>query len=160
MWSEGEYHERSMKPKQKPRILIVEDNIHNHDLYREVFEKAGFEVTLRENADGFFLEEVANVVKPDIISMDLMMGKDGEATQYDGFEALEQLKHDLRTHEVPVMILTSFFEERKVRRAKELGAVDFIALPGQSISKLPEHYLRYLKDPQHYKPIHTIFQEV
>ncbi len=147
-----------MKPKQKPKILLVEDNKHNHELYRDVFEKAGFEVTLRENADGFFLEEVANVVKPDIISMDLMMGKDGEATQYDGFEALAQLKGDLRTHEVPVIILTSFFEESKVRRAKELGAVDFISIAGQSIPKLPEHYLRYLNDPKGYKPIHTIFK--
>lgn len=148
-----------MKPKQKPKILIVEDNKHNHALYRDAFEQAGFEVTLRENADGFFLEEVANVVKPDIISMDLMMGKDGEAAQYDGFEALAQLKGDLRTHEVPVMILTSFFEESKVRRAKELGAIDFIALPGQSMAKLPLHYLRYLNDPKHYKPVHTIFRE-
>jgi CheY-like chemotaxis protein len=148
-----------MRPKQKPKILIVEDNKHNHELYRDAFEKAGFEVTLRENADGFLIEEVANVVKPDIISMDLMMGKDGEAAQYDGFEALELLKHDLRTHEVPVIILTSFFEESKVRRAKELGAVDFITLPGQSMAKLPEHYLRYLEDPKHYKPVHTIFRE-
>jgi CheY-like chemotaxis protein len=147
------------KLQQKPKILIVEDNTLNHELYRDAFEGAGFEVVLRENADGFFLEEVANVVKPDIISMDLMMGKDGEAAEYDGFEALARLKGDLRTYDIPVIILTSFFEEGKVRRAKELGAVDFISLPGQSMAKLPGHYLRYLKDPKHYKPVHTIFKE-
>ena len=79
------------KLAQKPTILIVEDNEHNHKLYRDVFERGGFEVTLRENADGFLVEEVANL-NPDIISMDLMMGKDGAATERDGFDALEQLK--------------------------------------------------------------------
>ncbi len=142
----------------KPKILIIEDNVHNHDLYRDVFERAGFEVTLRENADGFLAEEVA-VLLPDIISMDLMMGKDGEATERDGFDALELLKGDLRTHAIPIIVLTSFFEESKVRRAKELGAVDFISIPGQTISKIPLHYLQYLENPKHYIPVHSIFKE-
>ena len=146
------------KQPRKPKILIIEDNVHNHDLYRDVFKQSGFEVTLRENADGFLAEEVA-VLLPDIISMDLMMGKDGAATERDGFDALELLKGDLRTHTIPVIVLTSFFEESKVRRAKELGAVDFISISGQTISKIPEHYLRYLESPKDYKPVHSIFKE-
>jgi CheY-like chemotaxis protein len=146
-----------MKPKPKPKILIIEDNKYNHDLYREVFERAGFEVVIHENADGFFPETV-NEIKPDIISMDLMMGKDGVATERDGFESIEMLKSDLRTHDIPVIVLTSFFEESKVLRAKKLGAVDFISFAGQTPSKIPDHYLRYLKDPKHYKPSHPLFK--
>jgi CheY-like chemotaxis protein len=91
--------------------------------------------------------------------MDLMMGKDGAATERDGFEAIEKLKADLRTAEIPIIVLTSFFEESKVRRAKELGAVDFISVTGQSIQKIPEHYVRYLKDPKHYRASHPIFKD-
>lgn len=144
--------------KKKPKILIVEDNKHNHKLYRDVFEKAGFDVTLCENADGFFAEEAAKIA-PNIISMDLMMGKDGHPTERDGFTAIEYLKSDMRTHTIPIIVLTSFFEENKVRRAKKLGAVDFITVSGQPISKIPHYYLRYLKDPKHYKPSHPIFRE-
>lgn len=145
-----------MKPK--PKILIIEDNKHNHELYRDVFERVGFEVFLHENADGFFPEEV-NAIKPDIISMDLMMGKDGVATERDGFEAIEKLKGDLRTVDIPIIVLTSFFEESKVRRAKELGAVDFISVTGQKIQKIPERYMEYLKDPKHYKPSHPLLRD-
>lgn len=142
----------------KPKILIIEDNKHNHDLYRTVFEAIGFEVVLHENADGFFPEEVSSI-KPDIISMDLMMGKDGAATERDGFEAIEKLKGDLRTNEIPIIVLTSFFEESKVRRAKELGAIDYINVAGQSIKKIPEQYMRYIQDPKNFTPSHPIFRE-
>ena len=147
-----------MNPHVKLKVLIIEDNTNNHELFRDVFTRGGFEVLLRENADGFFIDDVA-AFKPDIISMDLMMGKDGEATERDGFDALTQLKGDLRTHEIPVIILTSFFEEGKVRRAKELGAVDFISVPGQSMARIPDHYMRYLRDPKRYQASHPLFRD-
>ena len=144
--------------KRVPTILIVEDSESTRALCRDAFGLHGFKVVLRENADGLFSREVS-IIAPDIISMDLMMGKDGGATEKDGFEALQELKADPLTHDIPVIVLTSFFEEGKVRRARELGAVDFISSAGQSMQKIPEHYLRYLKDPKRYMPSHPIFRE-
>ena len=141
----------------KPRILIIEDNKHNHALYRDAFEKVGFDVELLENADGYFSDAVS-VSNPDLISMDLMLGKEGGIPERDGFEAIEVLKHDLRTAEIPVFVLTSFFEEKKVLRAKELGAVDFISLTGEPISKIAAHYMKYWNDPKHYIPSHPLFR--
>lgn len=145
------------KHKKTPTILIVEDNVNNHPLYRDAFEKSGFKVILRKNGDGFFADEVSEM-KPDIISMDLMLGEGGAPTERDGFEVIEALKADLRTYEIPIIVLTSFFEEGKVKRAKELGAVDFLNISGESIDKVPRHYLRYLKDPKHYQPSHPLFR--
>lgn len=136
---------------------MIEDNENSHQLYRDVFERSGFEVILHENADGSFIEQVSNIA-PDIISMDLMLGKDGAPTKRDGFEAIESLKSDPRTSDIPIIVLTNFFQEKKVRRAKEIGAVDYINLAGQSIQKIPLHFLRYLKDPKHYKPSHPLFR--
>ena len=144
--------------KHNPKILIVEDNKSNHQLYRDVFEQNGFEVTIRENADGAFVDEV-DALRPDIISMDLMMGKDGTATERDGFQAIEVLKFDSRTKKIPVIVLTNFSEETKIQQAKELGAVDFISVPGQTIQKIPEHFMRYLENPKRYKSSHPIFRE-
>lgn len=140
-----------------PKILIVEDNTFNHDLYRDAFEGVGFEVSIVEGADAHFVEYVATQ-KPDIISMDVMIQEREAGSAPDGFAALARLKLDERTRDIPVMMLTSFFEESKVARAKELGAVDFITLPGQSMTKIAEHFLAYLKHPKHYQPSHLAFK--
>lgn len=145
--------------KHKPKILIIEDNKHNHKLYRDVFERAGFEVLIHQNADGYLAEGV-DKIKPDIISMDLMIGAEGsEQPERDGFQAIEALKGDLRTHEIPIMVMTSFSEESKARRAKELGAVDYMSLPGHSITKIPHFFMEYLKDPKRYKASHPLFRK-
>ncbi len=144
--------------KEKPTILMFEDNEQNQKLYYDAFSAKGFDVSFRRNADGIFVDEVADFA-PDIISMDLMMGNANDSGELDGFFALERLKANPRTEKIPVMILTSFFEESKVRRAKELGAVDFFSTPGQTIHRIPEYFLRYLEKPKRYKPSHPIFRE-
>jgi CheY-like chemotaxis protein len=141
----------------RPKILIVEDNEFNHKLYRDAFERAGFEVTIFQNADGFFADLVAEL-NPDIISMDIMIGLHGKAAERDGFEAIEALKADLRTHEIPIFVLTSFSSEEKVKRAKELGAVDFISTPSQVFTRIPDYFLHYLNDPEHHTPVHQFFR--
>jgi len=142
----------------KPKILMVEDNEYNHKLYRDVFEKAGFEVVIFQNADGTFAEDVAEL-SPDIISMDLMIGLGGRPAERDGFQAIEVLKSDLRTHEIPIFVMTSFFAEDKVKHAKELGVVDFISVPGQTFTHIPDCFLNYLQDPKKYEPIHEMFRD-
>jgi CheY-like chemotaxis protein len=146
-----------MGQTKQPKILIVEDNVHNHDLYKDAFERIGFEVVITPNADGYFIDMV-NELRPDIISMDLMIGNSGAVAEREGLEAIELLKNDLRTHDIPIIVLSNFFEEGKVRRAKELGAVDYINLGGHTMSKIPEYYKKYLDDPKHYKPAHELMR--
>ncbi len=146
-----------MGQTKQPKILIVEDNVHNHDLYKDAFERVGFEVVITPNADGYFIDMV-NELRPDIISMDLMIGNSGSVAEREGLEAIELLKGDLRTHEIPIIVLSNFFEEGKVRKAKELGAVDYINLGGHSMAKIPEYYKVYLDDPKHYKPVHPLMK--
>lgn len=138
---------------------MVEDNEFNHELYKDAFTFVGFDVTILPNADGPFVDTVATL-KPDIISMDIMMGKDGIGAVHDGFSALELLKDDPRTADIPVFMLTNFYEEGKVERAHELKAADFINLAGQKIQRIPEHFLRYIEDPKHYEPVHPMFKNI
>lgn len=146
-----------MNTKHKPLILIVEDDINSHQLYRDVFEKNGFAVTLRENADGDFINDVINI-SPDIISMDLMLG--GLDIKQDGYGAIKELKAEARTNKIPVFVMSNFFEDNRVQLAKEVGAVDYINLTGQTIKNIPSHFLRYLEDPKHYKHSHPLFKEL
>ena len=145
-----------MSAKKQPRILIVEDNVNNHELFRAAFEGEGFEVVISQNGDGDFAAEVAGI-KPNIISMDLMLGSPNVDLVRDGFDTLELLKSDDRTKDIPVFILTSFFTPDKVQRAKELGANDFISLPGHAMGTIPDFFLQYLKNPKKYHPVSPVF---
>lgn len=141
----------------KKKIFMVEDELNNHQLYRDIFGTSGFEVVIRKSADGNFVNEVADY-QPDIISMDLMIGKEDKVPERDGFEAIALLKTDPRTKAIPVIVLSNFFQDEKVQRAKELGAVDFLNIQGQTVSKIPEHYTRCVADPQNYRSSHPAFR--
>lgn len=144
--------------KKSPRILIVEDDTNNHPLYRSAFEKAGFDVLICQNAEDDFTGEVAHF-KPDIISMDLMIAKEGREIEHDGFAAIEVLKADERTKEIPVIVLTNFGEAKKVEQALKLGVVDFINLQGQSLASIVGDFKKYVDDPKHYRPSHQSFRK-
>lgn len=136
---------------------MVEDNRNNHLMFTTAFEEAGFDVTIAQNAEEGFVDDVA-ALKPDIISMDIMIGKSGADLKVGGLEALEMLKNDERTKDIPVMMLTNFFEDSKLASSKELGAVDFLTLQAIEIKKLPEHFKTYLKAPRRYKSVHPAFR--
>lgn len=146
-----------MFKKHPPKILIVEDNVNNHQLFTKAFEASGFSVVICPYVDEGFIEDVVGI-QPDIISMDIMIAGPNPALSHDGLSAIEFLKADERTRDVPVMVLTNFFEETKVAAAKENGAVDFINLQGHSISAIPRIFKKYLEDPKHYIPSHPVFR--
>ncbi|MEK7639345.1 MAG: response regulator [Patescibacteria group bacterium] len=145
--------------KDKPKILIVEDNESNHPLFRESFEQAGFDVIISQNADGEFAEDVA-ALKPDIISMDIMIGKLGVAIQRDGLQTIQLLKSRKETKHIPIIVMSSLYEEGKVRQAKALGAADFVNLQGHAITRVPDIFKKYLTHPDQYHPTHPIFREM
>lgn len=135
---------------------MVEDNKNNHLLFTKAFEDAGFEVMIAQNAEVGFVDLVTNF-KPDIISLDIMIGKSGADLKVGGLEALQMLKEDERTKRIPVMMLSNFFEEGKVGRAKELGAVDYLSLQSGSITTIPDYFKRYLQNPKKYVPLNRTF---
>lgn len=142
--------------KKKPAILIVEDEKYNHALYEKAFNDVGFAVTILDSADGDFMERVVEAT-PKMISMDLMIGVGPNSR--DGFEAMEILKSDERTKDIPIFVLTNFFQEDKVARAKELGAVDYINVQGQPLPKIAAQYKQYIDNPRKYKATHPLFHE-
>ena len=144
--------------QRKPTILIIEDQLNNHQLFIDAFEQAGLEATIRQTADGNFAGEVADL-QPDVISMDLMIAKIGKEAERDGFEAIDLLKSDPRTSNIPIIVLTNFFEERNVEKAKELGALDYINLQGLSLPQIAKQFKQYVDSPKHYQPSHPIFRD-
>jgi PAS domain S-box-containing protein len=88
------------------RLLLVEDDETTRGMMRSMLERDGWGVT--EAADGE--EGLARLGEPlpHVILLDLMM------PQMDGFEFIARLRHEERTRNVPVVVIT----------AKELTAED------------------------------------
>jgi two-component system, cell cycle response regulator DivK len=81
-------------------VLLVEDDREGRRMYADWLRGAGFRVLEAHN--GFQALERAFEMAPDIIVADLNI------PGIDGFELTRRLKHDSRTHDVPVLAVTGY----------------------------------------------------
>src|SRR5215475_8253999 len=80
-------------------VLIVEDNLKNRKLVRDLLQFHGY-VTL-EADDGEAGIQLACEHTPDLILMDIQLpGVDGQT-------AMQSLKHDARTADIPIIAFTA-----------------------------------------------------
>ena len=97
------------------KALVVDDDPEVRSLVSLFLEGHGWET--REGEDGD--EAVALAVHdcPDVIILDLMM------PQKDGFEAFKELREDMRTRHIPVVMLTAVndFDLGEVHDAESIG---------------------------------------
>ena len=102
-------------------ILIVEDNVKNLKLARDVLEQSGF----RTLESGTAEEALALVATnpPDLILMDI------ELPGMDGFEAVERLKGNPATAEIPVCAVTAFAMTDDRDRCLKAGFDGYVSKP-------------------------------
>jgi two-component system, cell cycle response regulator DivK len=107
----------------KGRILVVEDNMDNYELVRYVLERAGYDVFLAVNGrDGI---DAARAQKPNMILMDLGL------PEMDGWNAIEKLKADEETKNIPLYALTAHTLPNDRKRALEAGCDGYVVKPIQ-----------------------------
>ena len=99
------------------RVLYVEDEKFFADTVDTVLTGAGYSVKLA--ADGEEGIKVAREWKPDLILLDLLLPK------IEGFEVLKQLKADLSTKAIPIIVFSNLSSEGDVKKATDLGALHF-----------------------------------
>ena len=100
------------------KILIVEDDAQIRDVYQRKFTSSGFEVFTAQN--GVEGVKAAKDHLPDIILLDVMM------PTMDGFEAIERIKKDKTTSEIPVIFLSNYGEVDQMTEGFVSGAVDYL----------------------------------
>lgn len=99
-------------------VLIVEDDKFLSNIHKARFAKEGYET--RHATNGEEAIKMAREKKPDLILLDLIM------PIKDGFETLQELKSDENLKDVKVVVLSNLGQEEDMKRAKELGALDYI----------------------------------
>lgn len=106
--------------KLKRYILIVEDEIINQELLKEILSSEYEILTAGNGIEALHILETS--VKPiSLILLDLNM------PLMDGFTLLKEIKKDEKTSSIPIIVLTS--DKDSELEALTLGAVDFIAKP-------------------------------
>jgi DNA-binding response OmpR family regulator len=103
------------------RILIIDDSSTNNLLLKCIFEEEGAKVFLASN--GIEGLTAANKIKPDIILLDIMMPR------MDGFRVLSELRQSIKLKRIPVIMITARRDSASMKRAYQLGAVDYIVKP-------------------------------
>lgn len=110
----------------RKRVLVVDDEPDVLLLCRVNLEFEGYEIP--EARDG---EEALRVVReehPDVVLLDVMMPR------MDGWQALEAIKADPATTDIPVVMLTAKVQDEDQIRGWEAGAADYITKPFSPLS--------------------------
>jgi len=111
----------SRTSRHRPEVLLVEDSVETRRALRELLEAQGI-LIVGEAADGATGIELAKVLKPDVVLMDVKMPRMG------GIEATEIITSSLS--DTRVIVLTTFDDESVRRQADEAGATAYLVKGG------------------------------
>jgi CheY-like chemotaxis protein len=117
-------------------ILIVDDNAANRKLTRDVLEFYGFGTL--EATGGVEGVAMAQEHVPDLVLMDIRM------PDLSGTEALELLKEDSRTAQIPIVALTSSTMRGDEERFLAEGFDGYLQKP-ISVREFPDQVRGYLR---------------
>ena len=104
-----------------PRLLLVEDEQVNRDLFRRRLERKGYAVVTAD--DGLGAVALAKVEKPDLVIMDLGL------PDIDGWEATRRIKADPATADIPVVVLSAHATTEAREKAFAAGCEEFETKP-------------------------------
>jgi putative two-component system response regulator len=109
--------------ERSERILIVDDELGNVLVLKQLLELAGFR-DLRYTTDSTEVEAIFTQFLPDLVLLDLHM------PVLDGFAVMRQLSRLIDpTDHVPILVLTADVTQQSKRAALEGGAKDFLTKP-------------------------------
>ncbi|MEV5848312.1 response regulator [Streptomyces sp. NPDC051985] len=107
-------------PGASGRVLVVDDNKVIRQLIRVNLELEGLEVVTA--ADGAECLEVVHRVRPDVITLDVVMPR------LDGLRTAAQLRADPRTRDLPLAIVSAC-TQYEVETGLDVGVDAFLAKP-------------------------------
>jgi CheY-like chemotaxis protein len=116
---------RSEGRREQGRVLVVDNNEGNRELFRRRLEHEGHTVGVAE--DGFRALEMLRAGDFDLVLLDVLM------PGLDGYQVLEQIKADPRLRDVPVIMVSALDEIESVVRCIERGAEDYLPKPFEPV---------------------------
>jgi len=100
------------------KILIIEDDRFIAKMYQTKLGLEGYEVEVAENGSTG-IEKIKSF-SPDLVLLDIIM------PEVDGFGVLENIRDDENINSTSVIVMSNLSQEDHLKRAKALGAKDYI----------------------------------
>lgn len=106
---------------EKKKILIIDDSSTNVLLLQDILEEFGYNAIIKSDS----IEALKCVPEemPDLILLDIMM------PGLSGFKFLEKLGQNNLINKIPVIMVTAKSDSTSKKKAKDLGAIDYIVKP-------------------------------
>jgi DNA-binding response OmpR family regulator len=118
-------------------ILIVEDEPTLQKALSLALTQEGYDV--KNALDGEIGLKLAREAKPDLILLDLILPK------VDGFEALEDLKNNDATKDIPIIVLTNLESTQEIERALVMGATTYLVKANYDLKDIIQKIKETLK---------------
>lgn len=118
-------------------ILIIEDEPTLQKMMSVALTQEGYEV--KNALDGEIGLKLAKEIKPDLILLDLILPK------IDGFEALEELKNNDLTKDIPIIVLTNLESTQEIERALVMGATTYLVKANYDLKDIVQKIKESLK---------------
>jgi two-component system phosphate regulon response regulator PhoB len=110
------------------KILIVDDQLEVRELVQVTLEIGDYQILAAENGQQAL--EMAQVERPDIILLDIMM----PGSDVDGLEVCRRLKNDPEMAGTTIVMLSAKGQESDIEAGREAGADDYFTKPFSPIA--------------------------
>jgi len=107
----------------KYKILIADDEKISIHLLEKYLLIESDNYSILKAFDGNQAVDIAKKYLPDLILLDWNM------PLLDGEGVIKELKFEITTHDIPIIVISAVLDEKNFERALELGATDFIRKP-------------------------------
>jgi DNA-binding response OmpR family regulator len=119
------------------KILIIEDEKILAEMYKERFEKEGFEVFLATTSKKGL--KLAREKNPDLILLDILLPDE------DGISFLKELRKDPSVSEILVVALSNYDDPKAKKDAFNLGAKEYLIKTDYTPKQVVERVKKYLE---------------
>lgn len=120
----------NMNTKEKPKVLIIDDEAEILKMYKDAFTANNFEVETAQNGESG-VQKLTDY-RPDVILLDILMPR------VNGLDVLEIIKKDSEIKNIPVYFLTNLPEESAGEKANKLGAAGYLVKAFNEPNKVVE----------------------
>lgn len=124
------------------KILLIEDDLFLHDLYRDTLVNGGYlVVSARDGEAG--LKLIRENTDASLVLLDLMLPK------MNGIDVLKTVKQDEATKGLSIIVLTNLSEEDIIREALRLGASAYLVKVDYTPQEVIEMVRQYIELRSH-----------
>lgn len=122
------------------KLILIEDEVFIHDLYKNMLQKAGYVVL-----GAFDGEEGVRLIRENtdaaLVLLDVMLPK------MHGIDVLRLVKKDDKTKHMQIVLLSNLGDESIIQEAMRQGARDYLKKVNVLPRDLVNYVEKYLSDP-------------